>query len=113
MTKRRRMTERERREERLQGREGPNWIGANLLLIVGGAATAGLVTLAVVLSVFEGGDDEALVLDSPTPAPALTATPVDKTGPPPVDATPTVTASGLGIIEIAVGTGAEPKPGTS
>jgi len=83
----------------------------NLLLIAGGAATAGLVALALVLSVFGGDDDQALVLASPTPAPAGTATPVDKTGPPPVDATPTVTASGLRIIDIVTGTGATPDPG--
>jgi len=92
-------------------REGPGWMRGNLLLIAGGAATAGLVALALVLSVFGGGDDKALVLGSPTPAPAVTATPVDKTGPPPVDATPTVTATGLGIIDIVTGTGAKPAPG--
>jgi len=92
-------------------REGPRWMRGNLLLIAGGAATAGLVALALVLSVFGGDDDQALVLASPTPAPAGTATPVDKTGPPPVDATPTVTATGLGIIDIVTGTGAKPAPG--
>ena len=111
MTKRRSMTGRDSRDERRRGRELPKWMRGNLLLIAGGAATAGLVALALVMSVFGGGDDKALVLGSPTPAPAVTATPVDKTGPPPVDATPTVTATGLGIIDIVVGTGAQPTPG--
>src|SRR3972149_8644692 len=111
MTKRRSMTGRDSRDERRRGRELPKWMRGNLLLIAGGPAAAGLITLAVVLSVFGGGDDKALVLGSPTPAPAVTATPVDKTGPPPVDATPTVTATGLGIIDIVTGTGAKPAPG--
>ena len=92
-------------------REGPRWMRGKLLLITGGAATAGLVALALVLSVFGGGDDQKLVLGSPTPAPAGTATPVDKTGPPPVDATPTVTASGLRTVDIVTGTGAKPASG--
>src|SRR3972149_2445772 len=94
MTKRRRKTGRERREERRRVREGPRWMRGNLLLIAGGAGTAGLVALALVLSVFGGDDDQALVLASPTPAPAGTATPVDKTGAPPVGAKPTRTHRG-------------------
>jgi len=81
----------------------------NFLLIAGGVATAGLVALALVLAVFGDGNDKALVLGSPTPA--ASATPANNTGPPPVDATPTVTATGLGIIDVVTGTGAKPAPG--
>ena len=105
MTKGKRMTGRGRRLEE------PEWMRGKLLLIVAGAVTAGLVALAVVLSVFGDGNDKALVLGSPTPAPAATATPGDKTGPPPLSGEPTVTASGLGIIDIVVGKGAQPKKG--
>lgn len=83
----------------------------NLLLIAGGAATAGLVALALVLSVFGGGGagggaGEATV----GPSPAVTVT-LGDSGPPPVSGEPTVTATGLGIIDVVTGTGATPNPG--
>jgi len=43
MTKRRSMTGRDRRDERRRGRELPKWMRGNLLLIAGGAATAGVL----------------------------------------------------------------------
>ena len=92
-------------------REGPRWMRGNLLLIAGGAATAGLVALAFALSVFGGGGagkgvGEATVV----PSPAVTVT-LGDSGPPAVSGEPTVTATGLGIIDVVTGTGATPNPG--
>ena len=89
----------------------PQWMRGKLLLIAAGTATAGLVALAVVLALVGGGDDEAPVLTNPTPAPGSTALIIDTTGPPPLPGEPTVTASGLKIIDIVAGTGAQPKKG--
>ena len=71
------------------------------------------VVLAVVLS---GGDGKAAVgqtTPSASPSPGATASPtaVAPANPPEVTGEETVTASGLKIIDIAVGTGVEPKAG--
>jgi len=111
MTKRKRMTGRERREARRRVREGPKWMRGNLLLIAGGAATAGLVALALVLSVFGGsGDGGAAGEATVVPSPAVTVTRNDS-GPPPVTGERSVTATGLGIIDVVAGTGATPSAG--
>lgn len=88
---RRRMSGRERRGERRRARErrSPRW----LLTRVGPAlaAAAALVVATVwLLSTF--------VFD-------------DESGPPPVSGELVFTQSGLGIIDIEVGTGASPEPG--
>ena len=115
MSKRRRLSGRERREQRRRARQGPQLPKVPvprgpLLLIGAGAATAVLIAAALVLAVFGGdgdGDGKSL-LASPTAQ--LTPTAAD-TGPPAVSGEPTATASGLKFIDTAVGTGATPVPG--
>ena len=70
-------------------------LGMALLLGIG---------LTVPLVACGGGGEEA----SPTPTPSATQV---QGGPPAVSGTPTVTASGLQIIDIKVGTGASPQTG--
>jgi peptidylprolyl isomerase len=94
-----------------QGPERPGWIRENPLLVGSLVATIALVVIAVALDVFGGdGGVSGLVTITPTPQGNATATGQD-TGPPPVTGEPTFTDSGLGIIDIQVGTGETPKAG--
>jgi len=114
MSKRRRLSGRERREARRRARQGPQLPKLprrRLLLIGGGVGTATAVAVVLALVVFAGdggGGAAKSVSGSPTAQSTLTAT---NTGPPPVAGEPTVTASGLQFIDTAVGTGETPKPG--
>ena len=113
MSKRKRLTGRERRELRRRARQGPQLPKLprrRLLLIGGGVATAAAVAAVLALVVFagDGGGVAPAVSGSPTAQPSPTAA---STGPPPVAGEPTVTASGLKFIDTTVGTGGSPTPG--
>jgi len=100
MSKRRRLSGRERREARRRARQGPQLPKLprrRLLLIGGGVGTATAVAVVLALVVFAGDGGGG-------------AAPSD-TGPPPVAGEPTVTATGLKFIDTAAGTGETPKPG--
>lgn len=99
MTKRQRLTGKERREERRRARQVAPWLSRQLVLgALGGMAAVG-VTLAIVVFVF-GGDDgatgQATAPQTPTP---------DTSGPPPTSLEPTVSDSGLGVIDLVAGNG--------
>jgi peptidylprolyl isomerase len=103
------MTGRDRREQRRREHQRLRWVRENLLLVGAGVAVGALVGLALILAVFGGdGDGEPSLPASPT-APATVV--VDDSGPPPVSGEPTVTDSGLGIIDIEAGAGETPQPG--
>ena len=107
MSKRRRMSGRERREQRRQARQGLASMGPRVALVAAAVATPILIALALILFVIDGDDDGVtppIVSASPTPAS------VD-TGPPPVASEPTFSDTGLGIIDIETGTGETPETG--
>ena len=113
MSKRRRLTGRERREERRRGRQRLAWIREYPLLVGAVTMTVVVVGVALGMAVFgDGGDGggESLALLTPTPQVGATVE-LDDSGPPPVDAEPTFTDSGLGIIDIEPGTGETPETG--
>jgi peptidylprolyl isomerase len=111
MSRRRETAEPEPTGQEPQGRDRPGWIRENPLLVGSLAATIALVVVAVALDVFGGnGGASSLVTVTPTPQGSATATGQDS-GPPPVTGEPTITDSGLGIIDIKVGTGETPKAG--
>jgi peptidylprolyl isomerase len=81
------------------------------MLVGAGVATVALVGLALMLAVFGGDEDEEVSVPVfPTVQNDATATGQDS-GPPPVSGEPTFTDTGLGIIDIEVGTGETPVPG--
>jgi len=98
MTRRVRLTGKERREER---REGRRW-QRDVLPFAAGALITGAVGAVVLVLVFAGGGNGG---GSGTEA---TATPA---GPPALDGEATYTDSGLGIIEIEPGSGPTPETG--
>lgn len=103
MTRRRRLTGRERREERRRARQPLPWLSLRLTLVAGGGAIAVVVaTLFLVLVVFGDDDVSSQVTRQPTPTPTL-----DRTGPPPSDKTPIVSHTGVGHIELKLGDGEE------
>lgn len=107
------MTGGEGREEPRRERERLRWIRENPLLVGAGALTVALVGVALGLAVFAGegqGGRVSLTLASPTPQAGGTVEAGDS-GPPPVDAEPTFTDTGLGIIDIEPGTGETPAAG--
>jgi peptidylprolyl isomerase len=113
MSKRKRLSGRERREARRRARQGPQLPKLprrRLLLIGGGAGTAAAIAVALALVVFAGGGGGGAA-KSVSGSPTAQATVSASTGPPPVAGEPTVTASGLKFIDTAVGTGETPKPG--
>lgn len=111
MNKQQETTGREPPEQEDRGGGWPGWIRENPLLVGALAATVALVAAAVVMTVF-GGDGEVSVSAGSTPTGQDNATPTgEDSGPPPVTAEPTITDSGLGIIDIEVGTGETPKQG--
>lgn len=113
MAKRRRLTGRERREALRRSREAPKVFRRRAALVasVGGAPI--LIAVLLVLFVLNGDSgDDSTVTATPTPAPQATPTPVPAgEGPPELDAEPTLTDSGLGIIDIEPGTGETPEEG--
>jgi hypothetical protein len=113
MSERQRMTGGEGREEPRPERQRLRWIREYPLLVGVGVLTVALVGVAMGLAVFEGegqGATELLTVVSPTPQASGTVEAEDS-GPPPVDAEPTFTDSGLGIIDIEPGTGETPVAG--
>lgn len=113
MSERQGMTEGERRDEPRPEHQRLRWIRENPLLVGVGALTVALVGVALGLAVFEGGgqsDGESLRLARATAQVGGTVEAEDS-GPPPVDAEPTFTDTGLGIIDIEPGTGETPVAG--
>ena len=107
MSKRKRMSGRERREQRRQARQRLASMGPRVALVAAAVATPIVFALALILFVIDGDDDEVappIVSASPTPAS------VD-TGPPPLADEPTFSESGLGIIDIEAGSGETPETG--
>ena len=119
MSKRKRLTGKERRELRRRARQGPQLPKLSrrrLLLIGGGVATAAAIVVAVVavLVLRSGGGSSAVA--NPTPLVGATVVVADQTPqssepPPAVSGEPTVTSSGLKFIDTVVGTGATPATG--
>ncbi len=106
MSKRRRMSGRERREQRRQARQGFT-LNSRVALVAAVVATPIVFALALILFVIDGDDDSVtppIVSASPTPGS------VD-TGPPPVAGEPAFSESGLGIIDIEAGSGETPEAG--
>ena len=107
MSKRKRMSGRERREQRRQARQRLASMGPRVALVAAAVATPIVFALALILFVI-GGDDDTItpliVSGSPT------AASVD-TGPPPVAGEPTFSETGLGIIDIEAGSGETPETG--
>ena len=107
MSKRRRMSGRDRREQRRQARRGLTSMSGRVALVAAVAATPIIIALALILFVIDGDDDGVappIVSASPTPAS------VD-TGPPPVADEPTFSETGLGVIDIEAGSGETPETG--
>ena len=107
MSKRKRMSGRERREQRRQARQRLASMGPRVALVAAAVATPSVFALVLILFVIDGDDDEVappIVSASPTPAS------VD-TGPPPLADEPTFSESGLGIIDIEAGSGETPETG--
>ena len=107
MSKRRRMSGRERREQRRQARQRLASMGPRVALVAAAVATPIVFALALILFVIDGDDDGVappIVAASPTPAS------VD-TGPPPVASEPSLSETGLGIIDIETGSGETPEAG--
>ena len=107
MSKRRRMSGRERREQRRRARQGLASLSPRVALVAAVVATPIVFALALILFVIDGGDDGVtplIVSGSPT------AASVD-TGPPPVAGEPTFSETGLGIIDIEAGSGETPETG--
>ena len=107
MSKRRRMSGRERREQRRRARQGLASLSPRVALVAAVVATPIVFALALILFVI-GGDDDTItpliVSGSPT------AASVD-IGPPPVAGEPTFSETGLGIIDIEAGSGETPETG--
>ncbi len=107
MSKRRRMSGRERREQRRRARQGFASMSPRVALVAAVVATPIVFALALILIVNDGGDDGVtpLIVSGST-----TAASVD-TGPPPLAGEPMLTETGLGIIDIEVGSGETPEMG--
>lgn len=113
MSKRRRMSGRERREQRRQARQGLASMGPRVALVAAVAATPIIIALALILFVIDDDDDGVappIVSASPTAQIGATVTVPDE-GPPPVAGEPTFSESGLGIIDIEAGSGETPETG--
>ena len=90
-----------------------SYLRARPLLATAAVALAVAVVLTVLWAVLLSGEDGTKALVQATPSPGTTASPaaVAPANPPEVTGEETVTATGLKIIDIVVGTGAESKPG--
>ncbi len=111
MSRQQRMTGQERDEQQPGERQRLRWIREYPLLVGAGVLTTTLVGLALIMAVFgSGGDEEppAAALPSPTAPPTGVG---EDLGPPLVPGEPTLSDSGLGIIDIEIGTGETPAPG--
>ena len=115
MSKRKRLTGRERRELRRRARQGPQLPKLSrrrLLLMGGGAATAvAIVAVVAVLVLRSGGGSSAVANPTPLPGATVSVSTPQGSGPPVVSGEPAFTGSGLGIIDVSVGSGATPKAG--
>ncbi len=116
MSKRIRLSGRERREQRRQARQGIASRSPRVALVAAVVATPIVFALALILFVIDGDDDgvdTTIVSASPTPQIGTTVT-LPSPGPatpPPVTGEPTLTDTGLGIIDTVEGTGATPEAG--
>ncbi len=116
MSKRRRMSGRERREQRRQARQGLASTGPRVALVAAAVATPIIIALALILFVIDSDDDGVappIVSASPT-VQVSTPEPLPSPGPatpPAVDTEPTFTDTGLGIIDIEAGSGETPESG--
>jgi peptidylprolyl isomerase len=114
MSKRERMTGKERREQRRRARETPLWLRrAPLVALVAGTPIA--IALILILFVLDGdegggGPDVEVVPTVQVSSPVPVSSPGPDT-PPALDAEPTITDSGLGIIDVEEGTGEPPAEG--
>ncbi len=88
-------------------------MGPRLALVAAVVVTPLVFALALILFVIDGDDDGGeppIVSASPTPQIGATVTIQDE-GPPPVAGEPTLSDTGLGIIDIVEGTGDTPVTG--
>ena len=112
MSKRRRMSGRERREQRRRARQGIASRSPRVALVAAVVATPIVFALALVLFVIDGGGETPpIVSASPTPVQIGATVTVADEGPPPLAGEPTVSETGLGIIDIETGTGETPEAG--
>ena len=113
MSKRKRLTGKERRELRRRQRQPLPPRRFLVLWAVAAAVATAIVAVVAVLVLPSGGGSSAVA--NPTPLPGATVSVSEKTpqgSPPPlVSGEPTVTSSGLGIIDISEGSGATPEVG--
>ncbi len=105
MSKRQRMSGRERREQRRQARQGFT-LDSRVALVAAVVATPIVFALALILFVIEDDDGVTSPIVSASPTPGS----VD-TGPPPVAGEPIFSETGLGIIDIEAGSGETPEAG--
>ncbi len=113
MSKRRRMSGRERREQRRRARQGIASRSPRFALVAAVVASPIIIALVLILFVIDGDGDGAetpIVSASPTPQIGATVTIPDE-GPPLVTGEPTFSETGLGIIDIVEGTGQTPEAG--
>ena len=94
---------------RRQAHQFPRWVRWDVMLTTAGVVIALVVAFVLTQLVFDGDGGENSG-GEPSPLASATATGQDS-GPPPVSAEPTFTDTGLGIIDIKVGTGETPVAG--
>ena len=113
MSKRRRMSGRERREQRRRARQGIASRSPRVALVAAVVATPIVFALALVLFVIDGDDAgvETVVSASPTPVQIGATVTIPDEGPPPLTGEPTFSETGLGIIDTVEGTGETPETG--
>ena len=113
MSKRKRLTGRERRELRRRQRQPLARRSSLVLWAVAAAVAVAIVAVVAVLALRSGGGSSAVA--NPTPVVGVTVAAGDQTPqsstPPPVSGEPTVTATGLKFIDTTVGTGETPTAG--
>ena len=114
MSKRKRLTGRERRELRRRQRQ-PLARRSSLVLWAVAAGVAIAIVAVVAVLVLRSGGGSSKAVANPTPAVGVTVAAGDQTPqsstPPPVSGEPTVTATGLKFIDTTVGTGETPTAG--
>jgi len=107
MSRRGRLSGRERRELRRRARHRLKWTLRNLAIFGAAVAIPVVIGVGLILFVFADagdGDRETSVLASPTAT-------AEDSGPPPVPGEPTYSDTGLGIVDIETGTGETPVSG--